>query len=228
MPIDKTLSKIISQYNNGTYLETGFFLGESALIALKLGFKKVISIEYNEEFVNKGKFRFQEYIKNKKLEIIKEDSGKIIETILVNNPDITVIFLDALHYVEDEDISAPLEKELAIIKKFNERNFFLIIDDFYQIKNNFKLKENNWRKKHNYKKIIKIVNDIFGSSSEIYYRYGKKYNGNINSYLISKKVNILWLVYNKINNLFLSFIITQYVKSKILMVPIIKKLLGIN
>tara|TARA_B100000989_G_C19416256_1_gene416583 strand:- start:156 stop:470 length:315 start_codon:yes stop_codon:yes gene_type:complete len=104
----------------------------------------------------------------------------------------------------------------------------LIIDDFYQIKNNFKLKENNWRKKHNYKKIIKIVNDIFGSSSEIYYRYGKKYNGNINSYLISKKVNILWLVYNKINNLFLSFIITQYVKSKILMVPIIKKLLGIN
>tara|TARA_B100000989_G_C19416256_1_gene416584 strand:- start:482 stop:841 length:360 start_codon:yes stop_codon:yes gene_type:complete len=119
MPIDKTLSKIISQYNNGTYLETGFFLGESALIALKLGFKKVISIEYNEEFVNKGKFRFQEYIKNKKLEIIKEDSGKIIETILVNNPDITVIFLDALHYVEDEDISAPLEKELAIIKKFN-------------------------------------------------------------------------------------------------------------
>lgn len=224
MPLSLTLLKYLKNYKNGIYLETGFLEGDSSLRALELGFEKVISIELDEQRIKKGKTRLKKYIDNNRLEIVHGNSAEKIESVLENNPNIKVIFLDAHHYTKSEDLSAPPEKELLVIKKFYNKNYFLIIDDFYQIKQNHKVSFNNWRKKHNHKEIIKKVRGISDFCSEIYYRHGLNYKGTINSYLVSVKLNRFKLLFYKLEVNIMCFIFTNFIKTKL----ILNKLIGRN
>ena len=224
MPLSLTLCKYLKNYTSGIYLETGFLEGDSALVALQLGFEKVISIELDERRIQKGKIKLKKYIDNNRLEIVHGNSSEKIESVLENNPNIKAIFLDAHHYNKSEDLSAPLEKELLVIKKFSNRNYFLVVDDFYQIKQNHKVSFNNWRKKHDHKEIIKKVMSISGFCSEIYYRHGLNYNGTVNSYLISAKLNRFNLLFYKFEVYIMCFIFTNYIKIKL----ILNKLIGRN
>ena len=54
---------IIDKNINAKYLETGFLEGVSAFEMLSLGFKKVVSIEIDENFVNEGEKKFSTFIK---------------------------------------------------------------------------------------------------------------------------------------------------------------------
>jgi len=194
MPIDKDLSKTLKKLNYGVYLETGFFNGESALNAIDLGFKKVISIEINEDYVAKGRLKFHKHISSGKLEIHLGDSKKILEKILKQYDDIKCIFLDAHTQSDDLMISAPLEEELRILKKYN-KDVFVIIDDFYQVKSSFKdYKSKLWYHLHSEKALKAMVKNIYGCSTEYPYLYDKTYN----SYLINKKIPLNKIYLKKI------------------------------
>ena len=139
---------IIDKRTNCKYLETGFLKGESALEMLQLGFKKVVSIEIDKNYVEHGKSKFSNYINCRELELVHGDSSEKLSEYYSDEFD--VIFLDAHNtYVENLiKKSAPLEKELNIIIKYGLKNHqILIIDDFLKIKYSylFGYKGFDWR-----------------------------------------------------------------------------------
>ena len=139
---------IINKKIDPKYLETGFLEGQSAYEMLSLGFKKVVSIEIDQNFVTEGEKKFSSFIKDQRLEIVKGDSAeKILDYF---SDEFHVIFLDAHGTIERDlkDKSAPLERELKIIlDKGLKDHQLLIIDDYIKIKHFYLFAYNDydWR-----------------------------------------------------------------------------------
>ena len=109
---------IINNNPKAKYLETGFLKGQSANEMLKLGFKKVVSIEIDEDFIKKGEIKFKNEIKDNRLEIIKGDSAEKISEYFSEEYD--VVFLDA-HGTSVIDLvgkSAPNFNNCSYMKHF--------------------------------------------------------------------------------------------------------------
>ena len=174
---------------NGTYVETGLSEGDSLNKAIRLNFSKLISIEINTEYVKKAKILFSNEIKDNKVEIINDNSSKALKEVLEKNNNVDVIFLDA-HYHGAGQVHAPLDLELDIIAKMNKK-YTLIIDDFFHIK---KKLANDWTKFHDASNIKDKVIRISGFVSEVPYSFKGRYN----SYLISKKISTIEILYNKV------------------------------
>ena len=139
---------ILDKKSNCNYLETGFLRGESALEMLQLGFKKVVSIEIDNNHIEQGNSKFSNYINDKRLEIVLGDSSEKLSEYYSDKFD--VIFLDA-HNTRVQNLiekSAPLEKEInIIIERGLQSHQILIIDDFLKIKYSylFGFKGFDWR-----------------------------------------------------------------------------------
>lgn len=195
MTINKFLINTLKQFN-GTYLETGLSGGDSLAKANNLNFKKLISIEINKEYVEKCKIRFADEINKGKIELVNNNSALVLDTIIKNNKDIDVVFLDAHFHGQGQEY-APLDYELEILKKNNYKNL-IIIDDFFHIK---KKMANEWTKFHDSKKISKIILEQFGKVSEVPYSFKGRYN----SYLISVELTKTRIFLEKIKAIILSF-----------------------
>ena len=103
---------------NPIFLETGFGIGTGALQALECGFSKIISIEIDDDLIEKGKENFRKFIDDGSLILVKGDSSEKIQEYF--NSTIDVTFLDAhgqFNFDNKNVISAPLEKELEFIQK---------------------------------------------------------------------------------------------------------------
>lgn len=131
MTINKFLINVLKQFN-GTYLETGLSEGDSLAKAKELNFKKLISIEINQKYVDKCRIRFSNDIKVGKIELVNQNSASALDLILKKNNDIDVVFLDAHFHGEGQEY-APLDQEIEILRKNNYKKL-VIIDDFFHIK----------------------------------------------------------------------------------------------
>ena len=181
MSVNKFLLNLIKLYaNNNTYLETGLSKGGSLFNANKLNFKKLISIEINNEYIKKGKIKFFNEIESGRIELVNKDAALSIDNKLKENNDIGVIYLDAHSHGEGEKY-APLDKELEAIKRNNYEKL-LIIDDYFHIKKKI---ADGWTKHHDAEKIKQDFLKVYGFASEVPYSYKGRYN----SYLINIKIS---------------------------------------
>ena len=196
MSINKFLINIIKSYaNNNTYLETGLSKGGSLFNVNKLNFKKLISIEINDEYIKKGKIKFFNEIKSGRIELVNEDSALSIDNKLQESDDITVIYLDA-HFHGEGEKYAPLDKELESIKK-NDYKKLLIIDDYFHIKKKIAAE---WTQHHDAENIKQNFIKDFGYASEVPYSFKGKYN----SYLINTKISNIKILTENIKAHFFS------------------------
>jgi len=123
---------IIREYRkktgNDILIETGTFLGDM-VEAQKSYFRKIISIELSMELYEKAKKRFR---KNKHVEIIQGDSGKVLKNIVsqLNKP--AIFWLDG-HYSSGKtargDKDCPIFEELSTIFSLEDLSHVILIDD---------------------------------------------------------------------------------------------------
>jgi hypothetical protein len=124
----KTITEYQQNYGYTTLIETGTYLGDM-VEAQRKRFKKVISIELSEELWKKAQKRFK---RNKNVEIVLGDSGKVLPEILKNIHEPVIFWLDG-HY--SEGITAKGDKDCPIFEELNAifggktTNPILLIDD---------------------------------------------------------------------------------------------------
>ena len=120
-----------------TFVETGSFKGDTIQIALDMGFKKVISIEQSDHYVNHCAQRFKERL-NDSVVLVKGDSKSALKYICKNILEgRSVFWLDA-HYDGGNtagDVWAPLYHELLAIACFSDRkDHIIMVDDVRHIR----------------------------------------------------------------------------------------------
>lgn len=118
-----------------TYVETGTYHGDSALLALRCGFKEVHSIELSESCHLVAVARCD----GQSIHLYRGDSAKVLPEILAKLDHAVVIFLDAHNTAElpetakgsdgDGWMLAPLRHELAAIVAAPVKNHIIAIDD---------------------------------------------------------------------------------------------------
>lgn len=120
-----------------TFVETGSFQGDTIQLALDKGFKKVISIEQSEHYINHCAQRFKGKI-NDSVVLVRGDSKNALRYIckdLIEGR--SVFWLDA-HYdggLTAGDVWAPLYHELLAIACFTSVNDNIImIDDIRHVR----------------------------------------------------------------------------------------------
>lgn len=134
--------KVINQFLNNYFVETGTCSGDGILCALELNFKHIISIDiiYYEPVYKKFSNYEDIYKKlsnNKIVETIVGDSGVILYDIIKNINEKITFLLDAHSDLIKEEINwnpiCPLLEELEQIKKHHIKNHDIIIDDITPI-----------------------------------------------------------------------------------------------
>ena len=210
MPITKDLATSINKFldvsntphSESIYLETGLDEGNSIQdIQAHFNFKKFISIDIDQQKIDKAKQRFKNEIANSKVLLVQGDSGVKIKEIY--NQSINIIFLDAhgLHnsapgdkLSHDPSVSAkffsaddlkkifPLENEINfLIDKINDKQL-IIIDDYIKIRNDYLFNDiYDWRSYFKHSDFKKYISRKRLYISEIFREYG------MNSYLLLTK-----------------------------------------
>ena len=177
------LESYFKEFNIENYVETGTGQGISLTYALKYPFKKLYSIDIDEELIKTAKEKFND----PRLELVHNYSTNGIYEIVQNTKDIpTIFFLDAhfpgadfgkMSYEESirtfNETAFPLKEEIEIIKQYkNFKNDVIIIDDFiiYEEGDYDTIKEGiTWRyqwlqKELNLETNSKFIYDIFGQT----------------------------------------------------------------
>jgi len=128
MPIRFSLRK----YYNPVFLETGSFHGEGIVKALRAGFKKIYSIELNEQFYHELQARFKKEIDSGRVVLMCGDSSVILPEVIRNIDAQITFWLDA-HYCGGDTArgreDSPLLKELDAIARHSVRTHTILVDD---------------------------------------------------------------------------------------------------
>lgn len=114
------------------FLETGYYMGSGVDRAIQAGFEKIFSIEISSIHVENGKKRHESYIALGQVNIIKDDSRNLYETIKNYPTKRFLFFLDAhadQSFIHEKSISCPVLEELEAIKKHPIKNHVILIDD---------------------------------------------------------------------------------------------------
>lgn len=116
--------------NKNVFIETGSFHGDGIQYALNHGFKKIYSIELDDERYNLCKKRFEKY---DNVTIIKGDSSVELANLLKTINEECSFWLDA-HYCGDGFAIAekwsPIMAELEAIKKHSIKTHTILVDDY--------------------------------------------------------------------------------------------------
>jgi hypothetical protein len=121
-----------------TFIETGTLYGDGVDYAIDSGFKRIISIEINEELVKKAKIK---YANNSNVEILLGNSPDVLEQLLPSIAEPVLFWLDAhfpgcdanLASYRDElnnEKRVPLESELKLISQRAQQDV-IICDDLW-------------------------------------------------------------------------------------------------
>ena len=154
MPV---INNFFRKYLNPVFIETGSFLGDGIENAIHAGFLEIYSIELSDKYFNECREKFKHV---PKVTILKGDSGKILEELImkINKP--ITFWLDG-HYSGAEtalgELSSPLMLELEMIKKHPIKTHTILIDDL-----------RSWKKSEEYDF---DVNDIINKLYEINPQY---------------------------------------------------------
>ncbi len=128
-----TIEKIFEQDTNimnDVFIETGAFIGGGIECAIRLGFKEIHSIELSEKYYNMCREKFKDF---PNVHLHHGDSGVLLAKIL-DKIDCGVTFWLDGHYSSLDtacanDYVTPIQFELAAIKKHNNKDHVIIIDD---------------------------------------------------------------------------------------------------
>lgn len=132
-PPDSILKRLFAL--SDTYIETGTYHGDGALLAMRCGFKEVHSIEFSKTCYMVAKDRCA----GKPIILHFGDSAKVLPGILSGLDHAAVIFLDAHNTAELPETAkgneetdwalAPLRHELKSIADAPVKNHIIVIDD---------------------------------------------------------------------------------------------------
>lgn len=135
----KDITGFLSKQNlsDFVFVETGTYIGDSALAASHLGFKKVYTIELQMYLYKQAKSKLASQICSGKVEIILGDSKEMLPHILDNHPNDRFVFwldahIDGGNYragVTPNIESCPLYSELQTISRHSRKDHIIIIDD---------------------------------------------------------------------------------------------------
>lgn len=122
-----TIKSFQEKYNVGILVETGTYMGDMVYAQRKL-FRKIYTIELSDELYNFCVKRLKKY---KNIEIIKGDSGVVLESIVKNINEKAIFWLDG-HYSGEgtakADIYSPVINEIKTIMNSNKEHIILIDD----------------------------------------------------------------------------------------------------
>lgn len=174
------LKKIREDFNINTLVETGTYKGYSVNLALKYGFKKILSVDIFEDYYNLAKETFKEY--NVKL-FFGKSVDKLPEMLQELYKDENVLFwldahLPSVHGCGEYslEVEFPLEDELKVILKNRDtRGDYFLIDDLRMYEDG-EFTNGNWelRDKFNLGG-IEFIYDMFSKTHKIkkdYYKEG--------------------------------------------------------
>lgn len=122
------IKKYANKYKSKILIETGTYLGDT-VDYFKNNFEKIFSIELDNNLYVNAQNRFK---KDKNINILKGDSGKVLPTILsgINKP--VIFWLDG-HYsagiTAKSDLETPIINELDAIFNNININYIILIDD---------------------------------------------------------------------------------------------------
>jgi hypothetical protein len=123
-----TIKEYQKEYGLTTLVETGTYMGDM-VEAQKSSFQKIYSIELDTELFEKAKKRFK---KDKNIQIVQGDSGKVLPEVIKNLSEPSIFWLDG-HYsagiTAKGDKDCPIFEELESIFKKKEHDHILLIDD---------------------------------------------------------------------------------------------------
>lgn len=172
-----TIEKIYEQdanIMNDVFIESGAFVGGGIECALRLGFKEIHSIELAEKYYNICRQKFKNY---PNVHVHHGDSGVLLPKILEKIDCGVTFWLDG-HYSSLDtacanDYVSPIQLELDAIKKYNNKDHVVMIDDMKDFTIESIVWNNNFNKKCGY--ITK--EDLEVRFSEIFEKYRLYYSG---------------------------------------------------
>jgi len=123
-------NNVLKKYLNSYFVETGTSDGGGLTVALQFDFEKIFSIEINKDLQDSNTINFQNYIKDKKLELIVGDSLLELQKLIPGLDKPTTFWLDA--HVDNGPVGiklCPILEELDAIKNSSIKNHTIMIDD---------------------------------------------------------------------------------------------------
>lgn len=124
----KAIMDYAQKYDLRVLVETGTFFGDM-VAAMKGEFAKIYSIELSEELYANAQKRFR---KDKNIELICGDSGKVLGDLVDSLDEPALFWLDG-HYsggiTAKAEVDTPILDEIACILDARERKHVIIIDD---------------------------------------------------------------------------------------------------
>ena len=146
MPLYKEVLMNIVNIPN-IFIETGTYIGDGITTAFTCGFKKIYSVEYDEELY---KNCVNKFVNNNNVFLYKDDSALFLEKILQEIKESAVIFLDA-HFCGFNsktglnEIWIPIVNEMNAIIKYGTIGSTIIVDDLMAMDNtHFDLNTKKW------------------------------------------------------------------------------------
>lgn len=127
MPLNE---EILYPYKRKIFVETGTQLGGGVKTALDVGFKKIYSVEINDNCFKKSSERFRD---NEKVNLIKGDSKEELSKILSQIQEPSTIWLDG-----HTDLGTPIMDEIKALQQCKIKNHTLLIDDVRNLKGLYK------------------------------------------------------------------------------------------
>jgi hypothetical protein len=177
------IQAILEKYECSTYVETGTGIGDSLRFILNFPFKKIYTIDIDEDLINSAKEKF----KDQRIVFKNNLSTKALVEILpeLESTDSVLFFLDAhlpgadfhkITYTESmekyKQDSFPLEEELKLIRESRKnKNDVIVIDDL-QLYEPDKCQHKTWfyesaQEKLGLKKNSQFVYDTYGNTHDI-------------------------------------------------------------
>jgi len=120
-PFSSLTDKVLRKYVRSTFIETGTNVGLGVEAALRCGFKRVISIEFDLEMFL---FSSTKFSSNERVELHHGDSAVALHRVLQTITGLATVYLDA-HAVGYN----PLLQELEALRNFPMPGSVVMIDD---------------------------------------------------------------------------------------------------
>ena len=159
---------------NDIFIETGAFIGGGIECAIRRGFKEIHSIELSEKYYNMCREKFKNF---PNVHLHHGDSGVLLAKIL-DKIDCGVTFWLDGHYSSLDtacanDYVTPVQFELDAIRKHNNKDHVVIIDDM----KDFTIESILWNIDNNKKCGYMTKNDLDSRLCEIFENYRLYYYG---------------------------------------------------
>lgn len=150
------MSHTIKPFNQQIFVETGAYEGMGISAALEAGYKKIISVEISEIYLNLCKEKFKD---NPEVELVMGDSAVILGEVIskINQP--ITFWLDGHYSGGDKPRGlylSPLIQELQFIENHPIKSHTILIDDVWC----WREMDNEWHNDFNLDDLIEKIQKI--------------------------------------------------------------------